>query len=518
MLGRNSNQVDVFTNMIYEKLVPHDHLLIRIDSVIDFSFVLDIVRNKYSVLGRNSCDPIVVFKLLLLEYLYRLSDGEVNKRAKTDIVFRWFLGLNIDDEVPDDTTISYFRINRLGSEGLENIFNGIVKKCIENNLIKTRRFIIDSTDVAANVNYPSARKLICNAFRKTIKEISKFNEALAEEELVAFENEINSEYEKSEKVSILKYCEIAKKHVEYIYLKTYDELQPDSKYQEAYSVLWTIIEQYSVTDSKDRIISCVDPDARVAHKSPGNRKRGYKDHIIVDEDSEIILSSTQTAFNVNDEKELENLIKKAENEVGLKPEELSGDKAYGTTTNRAFLMDNNIKTNIAFYEKSDRENIYFGIDDFSIDMDLKSVVCPGKITSTKFKTTYSKARKLNEIAFYFEKSVCSKCILRDKCYSAKVTSGRTLKIPARYDAVMHDKEYNKTTEFKEARDKRYKVERRFATLVRNHGLRRCRFLKLEGAKIHITLANIACNIVRMVNLIFNKPNPCLAVPKINKAL
>ena len=61
---------------------------------------------------------------------------------------------------------------------------------------------------------------------------------------------------------------------------------------------------------------------------------------------------------------------------------------------------------------------------------------------------------------------------------------------------------NDTLEFEEASNKRFKVERRFATMVRNHGLRRCRYLRLKGAKVHIILANMVCNIVRMVNLIY----------------
>lgn len=85
-------------------------------------------------------------------------------------------------------------------------------------------------------------------------------------------------------------------------MKTYDGLQTNNKYHETLSVLWDICEQYLSSDCKDRILSCVDPDARLAHKSPGNKKRGYKDHIIADEDREIIISSTQTPFNVNDGK------------------------------------------------------------------------------------------------------------------------------------------------------------------------------------------------------------------------
>ncbi|WP_256372209.1 transposase [Acetobacterium carbinolicum] len=50
----------------------------------------------------------------------------------------------------------------------------------------------------------------------------------------------------------------------------------------------------------------------------------------------------------------------------------------------------------------------------------------------------------------------------------------------------------------------YKIERRFATMVRNHGLQRCRYVRLRGAKIHITMANLACNIARMVSLLLRK--------------
>lgn len=83
---------------------------------------------------------------------------------------------------------------------------------------------------------------------------------------------------------------------------------------------------------------------------------------------------------------------------------------------------------------------------------------------------------------------------------------KDVKILLRYDAILNDLKRVETEKFKKAYNMRYKVERRFATMVRNHGLRRCRYLKLKGAKIHITMANIACNIVRMVNLLIYPPS------------
>lgn len=506
MLKKNDGQIDIFNHMIFEKLIPKNHLLVKIDSIIDFSFVYEKIKDKYSHVGRGSKDPVMMTKILLLEYLYNLSDVEVANRINTDVAFRWFLGLGIDDEVPDDTTISYFRVKRLGEEDFDAFFNEIVKLCIEKDLVKSRRYIVDTTDVAANVNYPSDKKLIGNAFKKVIKEVEKFNESLAKQLLEQFETDIHREYENNENINAKRHFEIASKHMQYLYLKTDGELQTNNKYREAFGICYEIIDQY-LNNKKDKIVSVVDPDARIAHKSPGNIKRGYKDHIIVDEDSEIILASTQTPFNTGDEKKLQELIEKVEEELEIKPEEITADKVYGTLDNRAYLKDNEIVSNIAFYKESSRETNYYGLKDFNISEDLKSVICPAGIATEEYVMSSNKTNKKDFKIFKFDKTVCSKCPLKDQClYKDKngklLHKGRRLEVPLRYDAVLSDMKRNETQEFEEASNKRFKVERRFATMVRNHGLRRCRYLRLKGAKIHITLANMVCNIVRMVNLIY----------------
>ena len=271
----------------------------------------------------------------------------------------------------------------------------------------------------------------------------------------------------------------------YFYLKTYDELQTNEKYKEVFGILWDILDQYS-NGKKDKIVSVVDPDAKIAHKSPGNIKRGYKDHIIVDEDSEIILASVQTPYNVGDEKKLVELVEKAECELGLKPEEITTDKVYGTIDNRAYLKDNKIISNIAFYNESSREVKFYGLRDFKISEDLLSVTCPNGITTEEYVITKNKANDTDFKVFKFDKIICQQCPLKDQCLyqdkNGKVASkGRRLDVPLRYDAWLNDMKRVETQEFKEASNKRFKVERRFATMVRNHGLRRCRYVGLGRA-------------------------------------
>jgi len=507
MIGKNSPQIDVFTQMMYDKLIPKDHLLVKINSIIDFSFVYDKVKGNYSEgQGRSSKDPAMMVKIILLEYLYNLSDVEVAKRAGTDVVFRWFLGLSLDDKVPDDTTISHFRVKRLGKEKFEEFFNEIVRLCIEKNLVKTNRFIIDTTDVAVNASLPFGKKLIRDAYRKVIRQVESFSESMAKEFLESFENDISEEYKEPDPVEAAKHYEIALRSLSRLYVKTHEELETNPDYQEAFRICYDIAD-YHLNHKKDKIVSIVDTDARAAYKSPRNPKVGYKDHIIIDEDSEIILASSQTPFNVGDEKKLAELLKKVEDDFELKPKEVTADKVYGTIDNRSYLKDNDIISNIAFYDGPDRDSKLFGIRDFKISEDLQSITCPNNITTAQYLEREDSGKKSAHREFSFLRKDCDKCPLREQCLSREKSGKIRLKhrkliVSLRYDAMLNDLSRVETEEFLEAYAKRFKIERRFATMVKNHGLRRSRYVGLSRTSIHIVMANMASNVVRMINLLW----------------
>lgn len=117
------------------------------------------------------------------------------------------------------------------------------------------------------------------------------------------------------------------------------------------------------------------------------------------------------------------------------------------------------------------------------------MTCPKGITTTDCTLS----RKDTELKFKFDKTNCDNCLLKDQCVNKRPLNGayREVVISTRYDAVIRDMHNVSTAEYKIAPDKRYIVERRFTTMVRNHGLRCSRYLKIDGAKIHITMANIA---------------------------
>jgi len=506
MLKRNRTQFDFFTLEVYSKLLPNDHLLVQVDQMIDFETLFEKMSVKYSNIGRGSKDPVMMIKIMLLEYIYGYSDVQMEKFIQTDIAIRWFLKLNLDEKGPDATTISHFRVNRITEKDTETFFNEIVKIGIDKGVVKAQRFIIDSTDVAANSNYPSEKKLLHSAFDNIMKQMNK-------EDPVAVAI-LEAERSKVIKALKLKDADYSAKELAFV-LKEIIESIPSEKinyyiqrreFEKSYKLLFDLFKQ-QFSSNGNKIVSVVDSDARIAHKSSGNVKKGYKNHIIIDEESEIIISSLQTPFNVNDDKKLIAIIEKSERDHGLKPAEVSCDKAYGTYENRQYLEDRNIQGHIAFYNNTEKnkENIYFGIDDFRVSEDLDYAICPAGIKTYNYMTS-TKGLSADEgtINFKFPKDKCKKCLLNNQCVRKKKTAKspgiRTLSVDLRYSTVLKAKTHNNTKAFKTAYNRRYIVERRFATLVKNHGLRRSRYLGMVATSKHILMANLACNVIRLLKL------------------
>ena len=509
MIKHNRSQFDFFTQEVYNKLLPKDHQLVKIDQLVDFESVYKEMSLLYSDIGRGSKDPIMMVKIMLLEYLYLYSDVQMEKAIQTDIAIRWFLRLNLDEKGPDASTISYFRVNRLNENDTEQFFNKIVSLGIEKGAVKSNRFIVDTTDVAANSNYPSDKKLIYSAFENLVKQVEKKDSLTAINLRAQLTESVNSLKESNDDYSVRDLALEVRRIVESIPPQRMKTLIQDKGFEKAFKLLFDLLQQ-QFSSGGNKIVSVVDPDARVAHKSPGNVKKGYKNHIIIDEDSEIIISSIQTPFNVKDEKKLIEIIEKAEHDHGLKPSEVSCDRIYGTYENRQYLEERNRVGNIAFYDNSNKESHYFGIDDFKVSDDLEYVICPaGHKTYNYTYYTRGLESQEGELIFKFAKDKCKKCPLNDLCVrrkkDAKSPGVRSLRVDPRYATAIKAKRHIETKACQTALNRRSIVERRFATLVRNHGMRRSRFLGITGASKHIMLANTACNIVRLLKIL-QQPN------------
>jgi transposase len=275
MLNKNKPQYDFFTMEVYNRLLPKDHQLVKIEEMINFDFIYDNFKDKYSDRGRGSKDPIMMVKILLLEYLYGYSDVQMEKAIQTDIAFRWFLGLNLDEKGPDASTISYFRVKRTTEENLEDFFNEVIQIAIAQGFVKNQRFIVDSTDVAANVNYPSSKKLLYSSLENVIKRIHKIDSLTA----LALSAECNTKFKKlkenrKDEYSIQELATVIKEIAESIPGSNLSQYIVDEKFVRDYQTMFSLLKQ-AHENCGDKIFSVVDPDARVAHKTRGNLYYGY---------------------------------------------------------------------------------------------------------------------------------------------------------------------------------------------------------------------------------------------------
>ena len=138
-----------------ESLVPCDHLVRKIDAAIDLTFIRAKVAHLYCAdNGRPAIDPVQLFKLLLLGYLFGIrSERQLIREVQVNVAYRWFLGLRLTDKVPDASTISQNRRRRFAdSEIYQEIFDEIVLQATGRGMVEGKVLYTDSTHLKANAN------------------------------------------------------------------------------------------------------------------------------------------------------------------------------------------------------------------------------------------------------------------------------------------------------------------------------------------------------------------------------
>ena len=149
---------------IYD-LVPQDHLLRIIDKAIDWTFIYDLVKDKYSSeIGRPSIDPVMLIKIPLIQYLYGIkSMRQTIKEIEVNMAYRWFLGLEFYDSVPHFSTFGKNYSRRFKDTDLfEQIFQHILEECYRFKLVDPTEVFVDATHVKARANNKKMQKRIAH--------------------------------------------------------------------------------------------------------------------------------------------------------------------------------------------------------------------------------------------------------------------------------------------------------------------------------------------------------------------
>ena len=135
MMGRQSRQMAMLFVDI-ESLIPETHLLRKIERMVSFDFIYDLLAPYYPATGRPSVDPVSMFKMLLIGYLYGIkSERRLVEEVQLNIAYRWFCGFELDDSIPNHSTFSKTRTRKWQQSSLfQKAFYEIVKQCIDSGL------------------------------------------------------------------------------------------------------------------------------------------------------------------------------------------------------------------------------------------------------------------------------------------------------------------------------------------------------------------------------------------------
>ena len=138
-MERQSGQMSMVILDIAE-LIPSDHLLRKINQMVSFDFIYDIVALYCPENGRPSVDPVSMFKMLLMGYLYGIkSERRLVQEIQLKIAYRWFCGFELGEKMPDHSTFSKARARKWNESSLfKQIFLKIVQCCMEQILIRQR--------------------------------------------------------------------------------------------------------------------------------------------------------------------------------------------------------------------------------------------------------------------------------------------------------------------------------------------------------------------------------------------
>lgn len=328
----SAKQLTVSFHAELYKLIPEDHQLRKIHEAIDFTFIHELVRSSYcEYYGRPANEPELLFRLLFLQVLYNLSDDRIIEEAQVNLAYKWFLGLNPEDKLPDPSQLSRFRNHRLGAGAVDEVLKSVVRQSIEKGLVKSKSIIMDSTHTLAASQNQKPLEVLRDAakrlFRVVVKKHSKLEKKLPRLP------ELKKDQNGAEKIMLHYLAELG---------ETVETLLPDHEgaISEKIKIAKTIVEDERLLANKG-IMSAIDPDARFGWKSSTKSFFGYKEHIAMTEE-EIITAVEVTGGSSDDGKQFKELLNQTLS-AGIEVQEVIGDTAYSSKDNLAEMKSKKIQ-------------------------------------------------------------------------------------------------------------------------------------------------------------------------------
>lgn len=154
MIGIKNNTDDFLDGWVEIK-GKRKRFLDAIDSLIDWKTIESKLNKLYASKGRPSIPPLVVFKMLVIQHFYNLSDPGCEEAVNDSFSFRRFCGLGLAAKIPDETTLVRFR-KRLVKNELHHKLLELLNECLRKHGLMVRKVtLVDATLIEASTKGPS---------------------------------------------------------------------------------------------------------------------------------------------------------------------------------------------------------------------------------------------------------------------------------------------------------------------------------------------------------------------------
>lgn len=423
-----------------DAMVPANHLVRKVERVVDFGEVYEMLSGYYCEdNGRPSVDPVVLVKIVLLQRLFGLpSLRRTVSELEVNIAYRWFLGFDFTTPVPHFATVSYAFATRFPSEVFEQIFSWILEKAIKKGLISAKTIFVDATHVKANANKNKNRKVVAHELAKV------YDRQLREE--------INAE-----RVSHGK--------------KPFDKDDSGSAAERTVTV------------------STTDPEAGLFHKGDHKVVFAYTAHVACDEHN-FVLGCEVTPGNVHDSTVFDRVYA----EVLEKFEEVETvavDAGYKTPWICKKVLDDGREISVP-YKRPMTKKGFFKKNEYVYDGHCDGIICPRNQL-----LTYSTTNRQGYREYRSDPTVCKSCPERLRCTQSR----NCQKVVTRHlwDSYIEEAEaFRHTSKGRSTYNLRSQtIERVFADAKEKHAMRYTLYRGLKRVKNSIVLTFAAMNLKKL---------------------
>jgi len=449
MLSKKKNNRHHLELVALDEVVPADHLVRKIENVIDFDFIYKLVEDKYSKdNGRPSIDPVVLIKMVFIQYLFGIrSMRQTIKEIETNVAYRWFIGYGFSEKIPHFSTFGKNYERRFKDSDLfEQIFYRILKEAINKGLVDPSVAFIDSTHVKASANK------------------KKFNKKVVRVESKSYQKQLEDEMNVNRE-------DHGKK-----------PFPPQKK-----------------NETKEIKESTTDPDSGYYVKDEREKLFAYSFHTACDAKG-FVLGAKVTGANVHDSRMFDKLLNEVIQKV-QKPEAVAMDAGYKTPYIAKYLTHLEIRP-VMPYTRPRTKNGYFKKYEYAYDEYYDCYICPeGQVLS--YRTTTREGYK----QYASNPQICKDCPLLSQCTQSK----NRIKIIHRHlwEEYIEEADHLRHTPInKELYAKRKEtIERVFADAKEKHGMRWTTLRGLEKLSMQAMLTFAAMNLKKMASWTWKKPSP-----------